>query len=309
MPLPVPRDGENESEFIARCNLLLMDEFPEREQRFAVCYEQWRQAKQQGARQFHYFQSMGSAFERDGRRFVLLRAVTTEPSGPTEPAGVKWRPSYASLRRCISSFGSAPLIGPPCRATRDELACGHAARRVMGRPVRFSVPDGFAEILYEVLDDQCWNAVRSGQWHDVSPQLTATSFHIEDDVTVLDDWTVDHVAFVDRGAFHDVEVVDWWQGDPQGVYRLAAQLYQDELKGLTLKQLEERIQISEDIAQAKELREKLEGLQRVREVRERLGLPERPYVEPPPLPENPMTASGLEARVRRRLKLFRRRRS
>ena len=48
--------------------------------------------------------------------------------------------------------------------------------------------------------------------------------HVEGNVTVLDDWEAEHVAFVDRGAFENVEVVDWWQGDTAQWYRLRAEL-------------------------------------------------------------------------------------
>ena len=44
MPLPTPK-GENQQEFMARCMEELKSEFPDREQRLAVCYTQWREGK------------------------------------------------------------------------------------------------------------------------------------------------------------------------------------------------------------------------------------------------------------------------
>jgi hypothetical protein len=44
MPLPTPK-GENQQEFMARCMGELKSEFPDREQRLAVCYTQWREGK------------------------------------------------------------------------------------------------------------------------------------------------------------------------------------------------------------------------------------------------------------------------
>ena len=41
MPLPDP-SGESQSEFISRCMSELADEFPDQDQRLAVCYTQWR---------------------------------------------------------------------------------------------------------------------------------------------------------------------------------------------------------------------------------------------------------------------------
>mgnify|MGYP001615980875 FL=1 len=47
MPLTLPRSGETEKNFIARCsgNPTMNEEFPDAAQRVAVCYSQWRKAK------------------------------------------------------------------------------------------------------------------------------------------------------------------------------------------------------------------------------------------------------------------------
>lgn len=44
-PLPTPNAGEDEGEFIARCNRQLADEYTDEDQRNAICYEQWRDGK------------------------------------------------------------------------------------------------------------------------------------------------------------------------------------------------------------------------------------------------------------------------
>lgn len=43
MPLPVPKPGEEKNNFIARCmiNDKMRGEFPDLEQRLAVCEKQW----------------------------------------------------------------------------------------------------------------------------------------------------------------------------------------------------------------------------------------------------------------------------
>ena len=46
MPIPQPRAEESQSQFIGRCNSALADEFPETEQRNAVCFGAWRESKQ-----------------------------------------------------------------------------------------------------------------------------------------------------------------------------------------------------------------------------------------------------------------------
>lgn len=47
MPLPKPGDSETQSEFISRCmsDETMNEEYSDRDQRSAVCYTQWRQAK------------------------------------------------------------------------------------------------------------------------------------------------------------------------------------------------------------------------------------------------------------------------
>ena len=43
-PLPTPRAGQSQSEFVSSCmsNSAMKKEFPDEKQRTAVCYSQWR---------------------------------------------------------------------------------------------------------------------------------------------------------------------------------------------------------------------------------------------------------------------------
>ena len=43
MPLPTPKPAENKKEFVRRCMMdnAMITEFPETDQRFAVCNTQW----------------------------------------------------------------------------------------------------------------------------------------------------------------------------------------------------------------------------------------------------------------------------
>jgi hypothetical protein len=45
MPLPIKNDKETDNEFISRCASLISDEFPNMEQRLAVCYSQLKKEK------------------------------------------------------------------------------------------------------------------------------------------------------------------------------------------------------------------------------------------------------------------------
>jgi len=42
MPLPTPRKNEKKNDFISRCMSEAKGEFPNRNQRVAVCHTQWR---------------------------------------------------------------------------------------------------------------------------------------------------------------------------------------------------------------------------------------------------------------------------
>lgn len=46
MPLPTPREGEEQDDFLSRCmgNPTMREDFPDEEQRSAVCFRQWREA-------------------------------------------------------------------------------------------------------------------------------------------------------------------------------------------------------------------------------------------------------------------------
>jgi hypothetical protein len=49
MPLPTPNKGESQDDFISRCagSDVMNKEFPDNDQRVAVCYSQWRDAKKE----------------------------------------------------------------------------------------------------------------------------------------------------------------------------------------------------------------------------------------------------------------------
>jgi hypothetical protein len=45
MPLPTPRSGEKQKDFVQRCmsDDTMAKEFPNKDQRFAVCVTQWKE--------------------------------------------------------------------------------------------------------------------------------------------------------------------------------------------------------------------------------------------------------------------------
>jgi hypothetical protein len=59
MPLPKPNEGESQDDFISRCmgNETMKADFPEQEQRSAVCFQQWRAAKGNSERELFEFKA------------------------------------------------------------------------------------------------------------------------------------------------------------------------------------------------------------------------------------------------------------
>lgn len=49
MPLPTPSSGEHQDEFVSRCmeDEIMVEDFPDHEQRLAVCFNQWREARKE----------------------------------------------------------------------------------------------------------------------------------------------------------------------------------------------------------------------------------------------------------------------
>ena len=51
MPIPTPKSGEKQDDFISRCmsNKTMLSDFPDQEQRSAVCFDAWRESKKNEA--------------------------------------------------------------------------------------------------------------------------------------------------------------------------------------------------------------------------------------------------------------------
>jgi hypothetical protein len=47
LPVPTPRDDEEENDFISRCmsNETMKDDFPDNDQRLAVCFSAWERGQ------------------------------------------------------------------------------------------------------------------------------------------------------------------------------------------------------------------------------------------------------------------------
>jgi len=54
MPIPKPKKNEKKSVFVNRCfnDSVMKEEFPNAEQRWAVCYNQWKKKNKKGEENF-----------------------------------------------------------------------------------------------------------------------------------------------------------------------------------------------------------------------------------------------------------------
>lgn len=78
MPLPSPRGDESQDDFISRCmsDETAMNDFPDQEQRSAVCFDQWREAKN-NSEMFTFRASLGQlrTEQFQGREHLVVPVV------------------------------------------------------------------------------------------------------------------------------------------------------------------------------------------------------------------------------------------
>lgn len=67
MPLPTPNKGESKDDFMDRCmgNDTMVEEYPEEDQRYAVCESQWGKKSKEGEREYRTYDATLSIKKRD----------------------------------------------------------------------------------------------------------------------------------------------------------------------------------------------------------------------------------------------------
>lgn len=154
MPIPKPKPGEEQSDFIGRCmsNDTMVDEYPDQEQRSAVCHNTWRQKDKQGRIRAGMAQpsQLLRSQPTHGVRFVeaidpkggayhagLLRGAAIVTRGPAETHEV-WIDTDM-LRQTTKAINDQRM-GTKSRFTHPELS-GDGLGRALGR-YRDAVVDG-----------------------------------------------------------------------------------------------------------------------------------------------------------------------
>jgi len=164
--------------------------------------KQWFQEHQRGSlagMSLHYVVK-AEAVERDGKKFAFIEVIDESECRN------KWRINPAGKTRALESLMSTPLLGPP--------TAGHEAFHVVGRPYDFT-SNYATSVLYEILVEDDWKRIESGEWGPVSPELQPLMAHYEDETLIVDEWRWNHVAFVEKGAFPNTGVKSTCEDDPR----------------------------------------------------------------------------------------------
>ena len=111
MPFPKPTDDEKQSEFISRCmgTDAMNSEYPDREQRAAVCYGQWRKTK-------------GKSLDKDTRLEMPSPEPKLEIGGKAEDAG--WLEGYASVFDVVDAQNDVVKSGAFAKSIKERVAAG-----------------------------------------------------------------------------------------------------------------------------------------------------------------------------------------
>lgn len=168
MPLPTPRRGETEDDFISRCmgSDSMTEDFPDQEQRSAVCFRQWREAHGEQAAddttvacwsnmlgiwavETLWFQGMIAAY-RAGHLQPMAAAPAMDPDRRRYDVEnhVALVPLMGPLTKGLSKFGGSSTVD-----TRRALR--HAARNddVHAVVLHVDSPGGHVAGVQELADD------------------------------------------------------------------------------------------------------------------------------------------------------------
>lgn len=141
MPLPTPTGTESESEFMMRCmdNATMMDDFPERDQRVAVCQAQWNGGK--ASSDSIEYKSFDFEFEfkaENSRNFSGYAAVfnNVDLGGDVIVPGAFTKNLSRKMPKMLSQHNPDWVVGVWDRMSEDQKglhAEGHFIDTTLGR--------------------------------------------------------------------------------------------------------------------------------------------------------------------------------
>jgi len=129
----------------------------------------------------------------------------------------KWQVTDAALEKALSSLIGKPLIAYP----------DHSGDIAAGIFVDAQKLDGIAIGTAEILDEDSWKKIESGEWRFVSPKVTAYDVSQVNGMDILNDFEFEHVAFVPRGAYPSAQVLSTYAGQESSLRSFSAALTEE----------------------------------------------------------------------------------
>lgn len=113
MPVPKPDSGESQSNFISRCmdNDTMNSEYPEREQRAAVCFSSWRR-------------KMGKSLDKDTRGELPSPDPRVKVGAKAGEGDQGWLEGYASVFDVIDSQNEVVRKGAFAKSIKERVPAG-----------------------------------------------------------------------------------------------------------------------------------------------------------------------------------------
>jgi len=129
----------------------------------------------------------------------------------------KWQVSDEGLEKALKSLIGKPLIAYP----------DHSGSTPVGTFVDAQKLNGFAVGIAEITDPDAWHRIQSGEWRFVSPSIFAWDVNEQGEITVLNDFSFDHVAFVPQGAYPSTQVLSTYLGQESSLRTFSAALTEE----------------------------------------------------------------------------------
>ena len=183
MPVPKPTEGEQEDEFIARCmaNETMQNEYPDEEQRSAICYTSWRERSDvkrfdlNGDAPFRLFMKDEEGYER------VVFAEIIIPDAMNVYGDLHTRESVKQFAYSFMINGFGIDIGHDNLDVSDTLAVVESFIARDGDPD--FVPGAWVIGMY-VGDDAAWAKVLNGDLNGFSYEAYVKALEVVVDVPV-----------------------------------------------------------------------------------------------------------------------------
>jgi len=167
IPIPKPKKGEKEQEFISRCmsNSIMNKEYSQ-EQRSAICYNQWRTKEVNKMIKFNYSVPITEMNEKDSKEFIIegtaINATTTSNNHKF---------LEEELQASADTLSSVPLL----KDHKNEVDS------IMGKVTKSVYGDKKVTFKAKVIDKTAQEMIKDGRLNSVSVGAVVKSFDIDEE--------------------------------------------------------------------------------------------------------------------------------